>query len=272
MHELPSEWLALCVAVTLLGARHGLDADHLAAIDGLTRHNRARNRAFARYCGALFSLGHGIVVIAIAIAVAAARTRWTPPGWLDLTGAWISIGFLSALGFANLFAVVRAAPGEPVAPVAMKTALLRPLQRAGRPYSVALVGALFAISFDTVSQAALFGFAATQFGGVQHGIVLGLLFTAGMAATDAANGLWISRLLARADTRVARASRVLGLAIAGVSLMVAGVGAAKLLSADFEQWSADKGTVLGVAVLVVVLGAFLAGTLRQPDVGKVVSE
>ena len=37
MHDLPADWGALCALVFLLGMRHGLDADHLAAIDGLTR-------------------------------------------------------------------------------------------------------------------------------------------------------------------------------------------------------------------------------------------
>ena len=51
--------------------RHGLDADHLATIDGLTRHNARANPASARFCGALFSLGHGLVACAVAIALAA---------------------------------------------------------------------------------------------------------------------------------------------------------------------------------------------------------
>ena len=35
MHDLPTEWSALCAIVFLLGMRHGSDAGHLAAIDGL---------------------------------------------------------------------------------------------------------------------------------------------------------------------------------------------------------------------------------------------
>ena len=39
MHDLPTDWSALCALVFLLGMRHGFDADHLATIDGYTRLN-----------------------------------------------------------------------------------------------------------------------------------------------------------------------------------------------------------------------------------------
>ena len=48
MHTLPSDWTSLCAVVFLLGMRHGLDADHLAAIDGLTRLNQRGRGAFTR--------------------------------------------------------------------------------------------------------------------------------------------------------------------------------------------------------------------------------
>src|SRR6185369_2632513 len=39
METLPTHWLSLVAVVFMLGLKHGLDADHLAAIDGLTRFN-----------------------------------------------------------------------------------------------------------------------------------------------------------------------------------------------------------------------------------------
>ena len=112
MHDLPADWSALCAIVFLLGLKHGFDADHLATIDGLTRFNARHGRPFARYCGALFSLGHGVVVMAIALAIGLASERWEAPAWLDTLGAWISIVFLTALGIVNLRAVLAAAPGR----------------------------------------------------------------------------------------------------------------------------------------------------------------
>ena len=37
MSALPADWFGLLVVVFLLGMRHGMDADHLATIDGFTR-------------------------------------------------------------------------------------------------------------------------------------------------------------------------------------------------------------------------------------------
>ena len=64
MENLPTDWLSLLILTFVLGMKHGFDADHLATIDGLTRYNAHRNPRLARYCGTLFSLGHGAVVMA----------------------------------------------------------------------------------------------------------------------------------------------------------------------------------------------------------------
>src|SRR5512145_447575 len=98
MNPLPTEWTALCALVFLLGLKHGFDADHLATIDGLTRYNARHGRRFGRYCGALFSLGHGTVVLIIAAAVGLVSERWNAPEWLEAFGAWTSILFLTLIG------------------------------------------------------------------------------------------------------------------------------------------------------------------------------
>jgi nickel/cobalt transporter (NiCoT) family protein len=261
MNELPTEWTALCALVFLLGLKHGFDADHLATIDGLTRYNARCGRPFARYCGALFSAGHGAVVIAIAIGVGLASERWDAPSWLELSGAWISIGFLALLGIVNLSAVLSARPNEVVAPIGLKGRLLGGLASARQPWSVAFVGALFALSFDTVSQAALFAMTASQFGGVWHAVSLGLLFVLGMLVTDGINGLWISRLIARADQLACIASRVMGLAVSAVSLLVAALGAAKLASPTIDQWTDGREIAFGGLVVAIIATSFAAAVL-----------
>src|SRR5205814_6116016 len=104
---MPHDWPGLLVLVFLLGLKHGMDPDHLATIDGLARYNLAARPRLSRWSGCLFSLGHGTVVMAVAAGVALTATAWSPPHWLEDLGAWVSIGFLSALGLLNLVAVLR---------------------------------------------------------------------------------------------------------------------------------------------------------------------
>jgi high-affinity nickel-transport protein len=255
METLPASFGGLAAVAFLLGLKHGFDADHLATIDGLTRVNTRAGNAFARYCGALFSLGHGAVVIAIALLVSTAVTRWQTPDWLQTTGVVISIFFLTLLGILNLYAVWRAAPDEVVKPVGLKGRFLGALGRAKNPFVVAFVGALFALSFDTISQAAFFALAAGQYGGPVYAASLGALFVLGMLVTDGANGLWI----VRADETARIASRVMSLAVACVSLLVAAFSAAKLLLPRVDGWADGKELMFGAFVVAVVLAGFLWG-------------
>lgn len=257
MEALPNDWVALSTLVFLLGMKHGFDADHLATIDGLTRFNARANPKVACYCGLLFSLGHGAVVLAIALTVSTLARRWHVPGWLELSGAWISIGVLLALGVFNLRAVLAAEPTQIVQPVGLKGRWLGRLRHSSHPLLIATVGALFALSFDTVSQAALFAVTGAQFGGWSHALALGLLFMCGMLVTDGINGLWIARLIRRADQVALIASRVMGLAVSGISLLVAGFGVVKLLSPALGAWSEGKELAFGAAVVLVIGGSFL---------------
>ena len=77
MNGLPADALGLAALVFLLGLRHGLDPDHLVAIDGLTRAGSREERR--RWCGLFFSLGHGVVVTIVGLAVAIAATEWPAP-------------------------------------------------------------------------------------------------------------------------------------------------------------------------------------------------
>ncbi|UCV11464.1 nickel transporter [Dechloromonas denitrificans] len=258
MENLPSDWLSLLILTFVLGMKHGFDADHLATIDGLTRYNLRCQPAMARYCGTLFSLGHGAVVIAIALGVSAVAGQWDVPDWFGTLGSLISIAFLVALGSLNLAAVLRAGPDEIVQPVGLKGRLLGNLRHASHPVLVALVGALFALSFDTLSQAAFFALTATRFGGWEHALLLAVLFMLGMLLTDGINGLWIARLIARADQVALVASRVMGLVVSGISLLVAAFGAAKMLSPAIDAWSEGKELVFGFSLVALIVLSFIA--------------
>lgn len=266
MEILPTDWLSLLLLTFVLGMKHGFDADHLATIDGLTRFNARQRPGLARYCGTLFSLGHGAVVMAIALGVSAVAGTWAVPEWFGVLGSVISIAFLVALGSLNLAAVLRAGPDEVVQPVGLKGRLLGSLRHVSHPALVALVGALFALSFDTLSQAAFFALTATRFGGWQHALLLASLFMFGMLLTDGINGLWIARLIARADQVALIASRVMGLVVSGVSLLVAAFGAAKMLSPAVEAWSEGKELVFGFSLVAIVALSFFTAVrlIRRP--------
>jgi len=254
MSALPTHWFSLVAVVFLLGLKHGLDPDHLAAIDGLTRYNAGRKPRLSRWSGLLFSAGHGVVVTSIAVIVATIATEWRAPAWLEDTGTWISIAVLTLLGIANLLAVWRTPRDEVVRAVGLRSRFFARLTHAEHPVLVAAVGAAFALSFDTISQAVLFSITGSNLAGWIFAMTLGLVFTAGMIATDALNGLWVSRLVSRADARAAAASRVMSFAVAFAALAIAALAAARhfspSLDAGLEGWSFALSA--GVVALVVV--------------------
>lgn len=256
MDTLPTDWLALGAVVFLLGLKHGFDPDHLAAIDGLTRYNAGARPRLSRWSGLLFSAGHGFVVTLVAAAVATVALEWRAPEWLEATGAWISIAFLAFLGAANLLAVMRTPADEVVRPAGLRGRFFAGLTRASHPVLVAAVGAAFAISFDTISQAVLFSITGSHLAGGLFAALLGVVFTAGMVATDTLNGLWVSRLLRRADARAAAASRLMSLAIGLVALGIAATGAARQAAPSLDEGLREGSLVLGAAVIVILAAAY----------------
>ena len=261
MDDLPATWTALCVLAFGLGMKHGFDADHLATIDGITRHNARANPGLARVAGSLFSLGHGAVVLLVALVAGTLASGWRTPEWLAITGVGVSVVFLFGLAFVNVRAVLTAAPNAVVAPAGLKGRLLGRFVTVRRAWAVASVGALFALSFDTVSQAALFALAAGRFGGVLHALFVAGLFVLGMLIVDGINGVWINRLIRRADRRAAIASRVMALTVAGISLTVGCLTVAKLFLPAVDEWAQGREMFFGGAVVTAVLAAFAVAML-----------
>jgi len=256
---LPNDWLALLAVVYTLGLKHGMDPDHLATVDGIARSNAARNPRLARWSGFLFSAGHGAIVILVAIAVSVLARKWETPAWLDTLGACISIGFLYVLGLLNLHSVFAARADQLVAPAGLKSRLFGRFMQVSHPALIAAVGALFALSFDTLSQVALFSLTAHSLSGWGFAVVLGVTFMLGMMTTDGVNGLWVARMLARADRRALVASRAMGLSIAGLSLLVGSHGLARLMFPAIANHTAERELWFGCAAAAIVGLSFLIG-------------
>lgn len=257
--NLPSDFLGLALVVLMLGIKHGLDADHLAAIDGLTRYNAQARPRLARSAGVLFSLGHGLVVVGVAIGVSTFAQAWRAPHWLESFGAWVSIAVLTLLALLNIGAVLKTPCAETAALRGWRCGVFARLLRARSPATVLAVGTLFALSFDTISQATLFAVTATRFGGWQSALFLALLFIAGMLLTDGLNGWWIARLVRRSDQTARIASRVMALAVSGVSLLTAGLGVATQTVPNIDAWAENKALWFGAAIAVVTFTSYVIG-------------
>jgi high-affinity nickel-transport protein len=263
--SMPQDWPGLLLLVFMLGVKHGMDPDHLATIDGLARFNLCARPRLSRWSGFLFSLGHGLVVMAAAALVAATANRWSAPQWLENVGAWISIAFLLALGCLNLLAVLRAPRDCVVRTAGLKGRWLGRLTETSHPVLIAAIGAAFALSFDTLSQVAFFSLAAAPITGWAFSVFLGLVFMLGMMATDGANGLWVSRMLSRADRRSLIASRAVGLSVALLSLSIAALGLAHILAPDAVALTERASMMMGLGVAAILLASYaLAMRLSRP--------
>ena len=264
METLHESIYPLIALAFVLGLKHGMDADHLATIDGLTRFNTSVGKIrLARLCGFLFSLGHGIVVCIVAVTASLLFHHASVPPWMDDVGAWVSAFFLLLLGVLNLYAVFSTPSHEMVQMIGLKGRWLGGLKKAGNPILVALVGALFALSFDTLSQAALFSVPATRYGGIAYSLLLAMCFMIGMMITDAANGLWISHLLRRADASARIASRIMGITVALLSLTVAGLGLSRQYLPEAAAWQEGRELLIGASVIIVVAVSYLFARYTQ---------
>lgn len=172
-----------------LGLRHGLDADHIAAIDLMTRRLIAAGQRPATV-GTFFSLGHSTVVVVTCIVVAATagalRERFqdfTRVG--NIIGTAVSAAFLLVLCLANawvlcklvkrLRAVLDAdrdpdAGPHPDADAQFRLPATRLLGRLSallfkavdRPWKMWPLGLVFGLGFDTSSEIALLGIASVH--------------------------------------------------------------------------------------------------------------
>ena len=252
MQELPHDVFALFMLAFAFGIKHGLDPDHLATIDGLSRFNAHSKPWLAKWAGVLFSIGHGVVVTVVAGFIALFPSRILLPGWLEGFGAVVSIITLLLLGGLNLYAAFNR-KDVITGPIGLKSWMCI---QSEHPAIVLGIGALFALSFDTLSQAAFFSLAATHVSGEIYAFALGIVFTCGMIVSDGVNGLLTARFIKQSSTRAMIASRVMSFAIGSVSLFVAFMGISRLFMPAFSAKVENFGIWPGMAVFVWVAIGF----------------
>lgn len=257
--DFPRDFSSLALIVVLLGMKHGFDADHLTAIDGLARYNARTRPRLARAAGALFALGHGLVIGGLGAGAAVFAQEWRMPAWIDALSAWLSIAILTLLALLNIVAVLRTPCETPVTLVGWRSGVFARLLRTGNPFAVMLVGTVFALSFDTVSHASLFAAMGVRFDDWRVAFLLAMLFVAGMLITDGANGLWIARLISSSDRTARVSSRALALTVSGLGLLTAGLTLMNRMMPALDVWTQGKELWFGAAVFTVISVSYAIG-------------
>jgi high-affinity nickel-transport protein len=185
-----------------LGLRHAVDADHIAAIDNVTRKvMQAGTRPVA--VGFMFSLGHSTIVLVGAAAIAGTALKLqnrigaikTVGG---VIGTLVSAVFLLAIAIVNLIvlrsiyrAFVRVRSGGSYQGCLSR--IFRPIfQMIGRSWHMYPLGVLFGLGFDTATEVGLLGISAAEASkGLSFNSILifPILFAAGMSLIDTTDNI-----------------------------------------------------------------------------------
>jgi nickel/cobalt transporter (NiCoT) family protein len=193
------------------GLRHAVDADHIAAIDAVTRKLMQEGKR-PLTVGLSFSLGHSTIVIAATIGIA--LTALSLHGRFEsfravggAIGTVVSAVFLLVLAGVNLV-ILRdvwrryrhvqrggelPADDAAPAPAGLLSRALRPLFRlVTKSWHMYPVGVLFGLGFDTATEIGLLAIAAAEAGKglpMYSILVFPALFTAGMTLVDSTDNV-----------------------------------------------------------------------------------
>jgi high-affinity nickel-transport protein len=195
------------------GLRHAVDADHIAAIDNVTRKLMQEGKRPVAV-GFMFSLGHSTIVVIGAIAIAATALALqhrfdTARDIGGILGTLVSTLFLFAIAIANLiifraifrtFKAVRR--GEPyvdedfdllLGSRGFLARLFRPVFRMIRSsWHMYPLGLLFGLGFDTATEIGLLGISAAEAAkglSLWSILVFPVLFAAGMSLVDTTDNI-----------------------------------------------------------------------------------
>jgi high-affinity nickel-transport protein len=139
--------------------------------------------------------------------------------------------------------------------VALRAGLFARAARVSHPLLISMIGMAFAISMDTMSQAAVFSMAASGEFAWSIAVLLGAVFTLGMLIADAFGSWWCYSALQGA--RGQGYTRSLTLAIALLSLAIAGLGFARFAMPELDGHYESYALGIGVSVLVLTFAAGL---------------
>lgn len=277
------------------GLRHAVDADHISAIDNVTRKlMQEKKRPVA--VGFFFSLGHSTIVVGLtaAIAIAAIFVGKYLPSLKNaggLIGTSVSALFLyviAAINFLVLWEIFRAfrkvknggeyddqSLDEFLNQRGLMGRFFRPLLKlVDTSWKMYPVGVLFGLGFDTATEVGLLGIAAVEIGKglpVWAILIFPALFTAGMSLLDTTDGILMLGAYGWAFMKPVR-KLYYNLNITLVSVLVAFiVGTIEVLSIVAMEFNLNGGLwdslnhldfgVLGGIIIGLFIASWLISTL-----------
>ena len=268
------------------GLRHAVDADHIAAIDNVTRKLMQEGKRPVSV-GLMFSLGHSTIVVLGSIAIAWAALSLQ--NRLDILrqvggviGTLVSALFLFGIALLNLIVLRsvyrtfhRVKSGQPYVEEDLDLLLgdrgflsriFRPMFRLIRcSWHMYPLGLLFGLGFDTATEIGVLGISATEASkGLSFASILifPLLFAAGMSLIDTTDNILMLGAYGWAFVKPIR-KLYYNLTITSVSVAVAlGVGGIEALGLLVDQFHLRGSFWNGVARLndnFGTLGYFIIG-------------
>jgi high-affinity nickel-transport protein len=243
------------------GLRHAVDADHIAAIDNVTRKLMQEGKRPVAV-GLMFSLGHSTIValgsVAIAATALALQHRIDAAREIGgVIGTLVSTLFLFGIAFVNLVilqaiyrAFQRVRRGEPYVDEdfdlllgnrGFLARLFRPVFRMIRSsWHMYPLGVLFGLGFDTATEIGLLGISAAEASkglSLLSILVFPVLFAAGMSLIDTTDNILMLGAYGWAFVKPIR-KLYYNLTITFVSVVVAfavgGIEALGLLAGQFH--------------------------------------
>jgi len=289
--------LGTAVLAYTFGLRHAVDADHIAAIDNVTRKlMQSGKRPLS--VGLFFSLGHSSVVIiaSVFVALTVATLQAKVAGFKEIggvIGTGVSAFFLLAVAAVNIvilvsvFRLFRAVKRgerfieEDFDILMSQRGLIGRMLRSlfgiiTKSWHMYPLGFLFGLGFDTATEIALLGIAASQGSegmSMWTILVFPALFTAGMTLIDTTDAVLMVRAYGWAYIKPIRKlyyNMTITLVSVMVALLIGGVEALGLIGRKLDLtgsfWTSIEALnenfgALGYAIIAIFLVSWMVSVI-----------
>jgi nickel/cobalt transporter (NiCoT) family protein len=286
--------LGLCLVAYCFGLQHAVDADHIAAIDNVTRKLMQENKRPVGV-GFFFSLGHSTVVILMSLLVAQG-TGYVKNHFPEfqqvggIIGTSVSAFFLLLIAVVNFIIFLEvfkrfqaARKGADCDADALQDILSGPgpiarvlrslFKLVGESWHMYFVGFLFGLGFDTATEIALLGIAATQAAQqvpIWSIMIFPLLFTSGMCLLDTTDGVVMLGAYGWAFVKPVRKlfyNMTITLVSFMIALLIGSLEAISVLASKFHLdtgvWAyvnvfGENSALLGYGIIGLMIASWLA--------------